>query len=222
MRLIVIEDDRRMAALIARNLVAEGFAVDTVHSAEDASAAFAAAHYDAGILDLGLPDMDGRQVLRALRARADSTPILILTAQDGLEDRLDGLNAGADDYLPKPFAMAELVARIRALLRRPGAALGVTLQIGNIVFDTVARDTMVDGRPVHLPHREASALENLLRRAGRVMPKTVLEDTLYGFDEPIGSNSVEVLIHRLRKRLTQAGATAHIHTVRGVGYLLTE
>jgi DNA-binding response OmpR family regulator len=221
-RILLVEDDCRLATYIEKQLHSEGFAVDKVHTGQDAEAALGTVRYDAGILDIGLPDTDGRALLKAMRRRRDTTPVIILTAQDGLDDRLTGLNAGADDYLPKPFAMAELVARIRALLRRPGAALGVTLSAGNITYDTIARETSVGDRPVHLSRRETAALDILLRRLGRVIPKDVLEDTLYGFNEIVSSNSVEVLIHRLRKRLEAAKATVQIHTVRGVGYLLTE
>jgi len=222
MRILLVEDDRHLATYIEKQLQPEGFAVDTVHSGQDAEAALATVRYDVGILDLGLPDTNGLTVLKAIRKRCDTTPVIVLTAQDGLDDRLTGLNAGADDYLPKPFAMAELLARIRALLRRPGAALGVILSAGNITYDTIARETSVANRPVHLSRRESAALELLLRRLGRVIPKDVLEDTLYGFDEIVGSNSVEVLIHRLRKRLAGTDANVRIHTVRGVGYILTE
>lgn len=222
MRLLLIEDNRRLAALTAEGLGKAGFAVDLVHSAEDASAALAVAGFDAVLLDLGLPDTDGLTLLSALRARADATPVLILTARDGVDDRVRGLNLGADDYLVKPFALEELVARIRALLRRPGAALGMVLQQGNLAFDSAARLASVAGRPLDLSRRELDALELLLRRAGRVVSKAALENGLYGFGEEVGSNAVEVLIHRLRKRLLAAGATAGVQTLRGIGYILTE
>jgi DNA-binding response OmpR family regulator len=222
MRLLLIEDNERLAEAVAQHLKAAGFTVDRVGFAADASAAVAAARYDAVVLDLGLPDGDGLRILEAARSRGDGTPILILTARDGLEDRIKGLNSGADDYLLKPFAMGELVARLKALLRRPGAALGSTLEAGNLSLDTVNRAVEVAGRPLILGRRELALLELLLRRAGRVVAKGALEEGLYGFDEPATANSVETQMSRLRKKLESAGAAIAIHTVRGVGYLLTE
>src|SRR5438132_11829518 len=169
-----------------------------------------------------LPGRDGIEILSTLRRRGLGTPVLILTARDAVEDRVLGLDAGADDYLVKPFAMSELVARTKALLRRPGAALGTTLKAGNIVFDTIGRDVSVAGVPLQLPRREAAILEHLLRRQGRVVPKSVLEEKLYGLDEELESNAVPVHVHHLRRKLEEAGASAEIHTVRGVGYLLAE
>ncbi len=222
MRLLLIEDNKRLAGAIAQHLKTAGFAVDRVGLAAEASAAVATARYDAIVLDLGLPDGDGLRVLEAARSGGMSTPILILTARDGLDDRINGLNAGADDYLLKPFAMGELVARLKALLRRPGAALGSTLEAGNLSLDTVNRAVEVAGQPVILGRRELALLELLLRRAGRVVGKGALEEGLYGFDEPATANSVETQMSRLRKKLETAGAAIVIHTVRGVGYLLTE
>jgi DNA-binding response OmpR family regulator len=167
--------------------------------------------YDAIVLDLGLPDEDGRTVLAEWRRSGNTTPVLILTARDG-----------ADDYLLKPFAMAELVARLKALLRRPSGALGTRLEVGNVCFDTVSREVEINAHAVTLARRELTLLEHLLRRAGRVVDREVLEDRIYGFGEDLKSNSLEVTVHRLRRKLAEGGATAGIHTVRGVGYFLTE
>jgi DNA-binding response OmpR family regulator len=149
-------------------------------------------------------------------------PILILTARDAVEDRVCGLDSGADDYLVKPFATVELIARIKALLRRPGGALGTILQAGNVAFDTIGRDVFVGPACIVLPRRESATLELLMRRVGRVVPKTILEEKLYGIDDELGSNAVPVHVHHLRRKLLAAGATVEIHTVRGVGYLLEE
>ena len=146
----------------------------------------------------------------------------MLTARDAVDDRVSGLDTGADDYLVKPFAMAELVARTKALLRRPGGALGMTLNAGNIHFDTVGRDVRVDASNLPLPRRETAILEHLMRRLGRVVPKALLEEKLYGLDDELESNAIPVHIHYLRRKLLDAGADVEIHTVRGVGYLLIE
>jgi len=222
MRLLVVEDEPRISEIIKAALERAEFAVDTVRLRADAREALANTAYDAAILDLGLPDGDGLNLLAELRPAGNRIPILILTARDAVEDRVLGLDAGADDYLVKPFAMSELVARTKALLRRPGAALGTTLRAGNIVFDTIGRDVSVAGVPLQLPRREAAILEHLLRRQGRVVPKSVLEEKLYGIDEELESNAVPVHVHHLRRKLQDAGAGAEIHTVRGVGYLLAE
>jgi DNA-binding response OmpR family regulator len=161
-------------------------------------------------------------LLGGLRAAGNQAPILVLTARDTVEDRVCGLDAGADDYLVKPFAITELVARTKALLRRPGAALGATLKAGNIIFDTIGRDLSVGDTTLLLPRRESAILEHLMRRLGRVVPKTVLEEKLYGLDDELGSNAIPVHVHHLRRKLLEAGTSAEIHTVRGVGYLLTE
>tara|TARA_R110002167_G_scaffold69313_1_gene195339 strand:+ start:964 stop:1653 length:690 start_codon:yes stop_codon:yes gene_type:complete len=221
-RLLLVEDEQRLSETVARGLARVGFAVDTVGTADEARAAVATSRYDVAVLDLGLPDEDGLSVLRDLRRDGDSTPVLILTARDGLDDRVEGLNAGADDYLLKPFAMTELVARLKALLRRPTGALGVVLEVGNIRFDTVHREVTIAEATVGLSRRELTLLENLMRRAGRVVPKDHLEDRIYGFDDEVSSNTLEVLVHRLRKKLQDSSASGLIHTVRGVGYLLSE
>lgn len=222
MRLLLVEDHATFAELVRQNLEREGFAVDVVETAGDGDAALRAVSYDAIILDLGLPDASGLTLLRDLRAAGKSTPVLILTARDTVDDRVTGLNAGSDDYLVKPCAMEELVARVRALLRRPGGALGVTLVAGNISFDTTAREVRIDGKPIAISRREMGVLEQLMRRYGRVVPKDVIEDKLYGFDEEVTSNSVEAHISRLRKRLEKGSANVSIHTLRGVGYLLSD
>jgi DNA-binding response OmpR family regulator len=222
MRLLLIEDNERLAVAVAQHLKSAGFAIDRVGLAAEASAALATTRYDAIVLDLGLPDDDGMRILQNARGRGDGTPILILTARDGLEDRIKGLNSGADDYLLKPFAMGELVARLKALLRRPGAVLGSTLGAGNVSLDTVNCSVEVAGQPLILGRRELALLELLLRRAGRVVAKGALEEGLYGFNDPATANSVETQMSRLRKKLDCAGAAIVIHTVRGVGYLLTE
>jgi DNA-binding response OmpR family regulator len=222
MRLLLVEDNERLASFVAQGLKSGGFLVDTVGLADEAIAALATTRYDACILDLGLPDVDGLNVLKDLRDRRDQTPVLILTARDDLPDRVGGLNLGADDYVVKPFALEELVARIKALLRRPGAALGVTLQFGNLTFDTITRSVDVASKAVILSRLELMLLEQLLRRGGRVVARAVLEDSLYGFGEDVTANSLEAIVSRLRKKLLAAGADVEIHTVRGVGYLATE
>jgi DNA-binding response OmpR family regulator len=221
-RLLVIEDEPRIAEILKSGLQRAGFVVDVVRLCADAREALALTAYDAAILDLGLPDGDGMDLLAELRSARNGVPILVLTARDAIEDRVSGLDAGADDYLIKPFATAELIARTKALLRRPGGALGVTLQAGNVVLDTIGRDVRVGGIPLQLPRRECAILEHLMRRQGRVVPKTVLEEKLYGIDDELESNAVPVHVHHLRRKLQESKATAEIHTVRGVGYLLAE
>ena len=222
MRLLVIEDELRIAEILRCGLQRVGFAVDVAHRCADAREALAVTIYDAAILDLGLPDGDGLDLLAELRSAHNGVPILILTARDAIEDRVSGLDAGADDYLVKPFATVELIARAKALLRRPGGALGVKLQAGNVVLDTVGRDVRVGEISMQLPRRECTILEHLLRRQGRGVPKTVLEEKVYGIDDELESNAVPVHVHHLRRKLQDANATAEIHTVRGIGYMLTE
>jgi DNA-binding response OmpR family regulator len=220
MRLLIVEDEVRLVEILTSAFAKAQFAVDAVSTAADARERLAAIAYDVAIVDLGLPDGDGLDVLACVRARGSGVPILVLTARDAVEDRVRGLDAGADDYVVKPFATAELIARIKALLRRPGGVLGTHLKAGNLSFDTRGRDVEVGETHVLLSRREAAVLEHLLRRMGRVVPTSVLEDKLYGIDEGVGSNVVAVHVHHLRRKLKSGGATVSIHTVRGVGYLL--
>jgi DNA-binding response OmpR family regulator len=222
MRLLIVEDETRIAEILKQALEQSGFAVDALSFYADAQQALALAPYDAMILDLGLPDGDGMKLLEEIRSAGNRLPVLILTARDAVEDRVSGLDRGADDYLVKPFAMTELIARTKALLRRPGGALGTILQAGNVDFDTIGRDVWVGGVQVVMPRRESAILEHLMRRLGRVVPKAVLEEKLYGIDEELESNAIPVHVHHLRRKLLEAGATAEIHTVRGVGYFLSE
>jgi len=222
MRVLLIEDNRQLAAAILQGIEAAGFSADALTTGAEGLAALEAMPYDAAVLDLGLPDMDGLAVLRQARKAGTTLPMLILTARDGVGDRVAGLDGGADDYLLKPFAMEELVARLRALLRRPGQPLSQELRCGNLLFDSLSRQAAVAGGAVTLSKREGEVLEQLMRRAGHVVRKTVLEESLYGFDDQGSRNSVEALLSRLRRKLIAGGADARIVTIRGVGYMLTE
>jgi len=221
-RLLTIEDERELAELTAGALGRAGFAVDIAGSLAEAQEAIAVMAYDAIILDLALGDGNGLSLLRSLRGRGASVPVLILTARDALEDRVVGLDSGADDYVLKPFHMPELISRVRALLRRPNAALGVRLEVANLVFETAHRQVTIGGEIVPLSTRELALLEILLRRAERVVTREAIEQSLYNFEAELGSNALEVLVHRLRRKLQDAGATLQIHTLRGVGYLLAD
>ncbi len=221
MRLLLVEDNEELSKLLVKSLGGSGIDADAVTTAADALSVLGSTHYAAVILDLGLPDEDGLAVLRALRTRQNTVPVLILTARDGVNDRVTGLRAGADDYLVKPFAVEELIARLEALLRRPGQLLGRSLELGNLVFDTVGRQLFIAGKPHMLSARELAVLEILLRRTGHVVSKRVVEDQIFGLSGDVGSNAVEVYVHRLRKSLQDLGASAAIHTIRGVGYLIT-
>jgi DNA-binding response OmpR family regulator len=222
MRLLIVEDNEELARLLSEGLATAGYAADVVGNAGDARQVLASTHYSAVILDLGLPDEDGLSVLRELRVRANPMPVLVLTARSGVYDRVAGLRDGADDYLVKPFAFEELVARLQALLRRPGHLLARLLRVGNIAFDSEARQVFLDDKPQVFQAREIAVLEILMRHSGRVVLKQLLEDQLFGLSTSVGSNAVEVYVHRLRKQLTDAGAKVQIHTIRGVGYLIKE
>jgi DNA-binding response OmpR family regulator len=218
-RLLIVEDNQRLCQAIAESLRARGFAVDTAASAAEGLRIWRAAGYDAAVLDLMLPDGTGLSVLKEMRDRGNVTPVLILTARGSIEDRVRGLDGGADDYLVKPFAMQELNARLRALLRRPGAALGRMLTLGSVKLDTSARIATVGGTPLDLTRSELIVLEALLRNQGRVISKERLAECLYDFEQERSANSVETQVHRLRKKLTAAGADVSLRTLRGLGYL---
>lgn len=220
MRLLAIEDEPALAELLQAALTHAGFAVDLAAGVMAAEDNLSVAQYEAVILDLGLPDGEGLALLRSLRRRGNTSPVLILTARDAPEDRVAGLDTGADDYLVKPFHMPELVSRMRALLRRPNAALGVRLEFGNLVLDTTTRQTEVNAYPLLLSGRETALLELLLRRQGRVVTREAIEESIYDFGTILGSNAVEVLMHRLRRKLAEGGATPMIHTLRGIGYII--
>jgi DNA-binding response OmpR family regulator len=222
MRLLVVEDNIEFGALLARGLQAEAFAVDRAFTAQEATEALSSTHYAAVVLDLGLPDRDGTSLLKEMRAKRDATPVLVLTARGGVRDRVAGLQVGADDYLVKPFAFEELVARLRALLRRPGEMLGAVLQLADLAFDPEGRQAFVDGRAQPFSAQELALLEILMRRAGKVAPRGYIEDQLFGMAPEVGVNAVEVCVHRLRRRLEALNAKVEIHTVRGVGYMLSE
>jgi DNA-binding response OmpR family regulator len=222
MRLLYVEDNEKLALNTAASLREAGFVVDSVHTAADALHAAKSFQYDAVILDLGLPDSNGMDLLPCIKEINSQTPVIICTARDALEDRLKGLNTGSDDYLVKPFAMAELVARVNAVLRRPGGALGMTLSVGNLTFETADRSLAVDGAICAFSKRELALLELFLRRSANVINKDAIESALYGFDDAATPNAIEVLTHRVRKKLVGYGATVEIHNLRGIGYILKE
>ena len=217
MRLLIVEDDRMIGESLQRALRLEGYAVDWVRDATAAAGTLASERFDLVLLDLGLGQADGLDVLRALRARDDATPVIVLTARDARGDRVAGLDAGADDYLVKPFELDELNARIRAVLRRRDGRAGPLLNHGRVSLDPASRRVSLGGVPVTLSAREYAVLEALMARPGAVLSRAQLEDRLYGWGEEIESNAVSVYVHQLRKKL---GAD-FIGNVRGVGYFVT-
>jgi len=219
-RLLAIEDEPRLGELIVSNLTREGFAVDLATTIEDGKDYVATNAYDLILLDLRLPDGNGLDFLRAFRRKGSNIPIIILSAADTVDDRVKGLTEGADDYIVKPFALPELVARIRVALRRPGAALGVELRFDGIVFNTLNSSVSIGGEILIVPRRELAILESLMRANGRVVTKPALEASAYALDDDRQSNVLESHISRLRKRLEAAGAQVDIRVVRGVGYRL--
>ncbi len=214
MRILVIEDDAILRAGIRTGLALDGFTVDAVGTAADASAAAKASHYDALILDVGLPDGDGIELLKTWRREGATVPVLLLTARNSVEHRIEGLNSGADDYLGKPFDLDELAARVRAIARRSKGNTAAALQLGPFHLDSAARELRRDGTAIPLSRREFALVETLFEQPGRVFSRSQLEDRLYGWGEEVGSNAIEVHIHKLRAKL---GRNV-IETVRGEGY----
>jgi len=218
MRLLLVEDDRMIGDSLRAALRLEGYAVDWVRDAAAAQSTLASERFDLVLLDLGLPKGDGLEVLRALRSRHDATPVIVLTARDGVGDRVAGLDAGADDYLVKPFELDELSARMRAVLRRHSGRAQPLLTHGGVTLDPATRQVTRDGVPVLLSAREFAVLEALMARPGALLSRAQLEDRLYGWGEEIESNAVSVYIRQLRRKL---GAD-FIRNVRGVGYFVGE
>ena len=219
MRVLLVEDDPMIGEAIHDALRDASYAADWVRNGQTALATLAGQHYDLVLLDLGLPGRDGQDVLRRIRALDNPVPVLIVTARDGLEDRLQGLDGGADDYVLKPFEMAELLARMRAVLRRKGGCAAPILSNGTVSLDPATREaTVADGAPVLLSSREFSLLLALLIRPGAILSRSELEDRIYGWGEEIESNVVEFLIHSLRRKL----GSEVIKNVRGVGWMVSK
>lgn len=218
MRLLLVEDDAMIGRAMRQGLGDVGFVVDWVTDGNAAELALANGVYDLVVLDLGLPGKDGMSLLRDLRRRRDPVPVLVVTARDAVADRVAGLNEGADDYVLKPFDLDELVARVRALLRRRAGSGGPLLECGDLVVDPARREARLGGEPVALSAKEFALLETLMQRPGAVLSREQLEDALYGWEREVGSNAVEVHLHNLRRKL---GAD-FIRNVRGVGYKVVQ
>lgn len=221
MRILLVEDDAELGGAVSASLKREHYALDWVTDGAAAAAALSTSEYDLMILDLGLPKLSGLNVLKQLRGRGESQralPVLVTTAMDAVNDRVEGLDAGADDYLVKPFALDELHARVRALIRRRNAASSSIIEHGNLSFDLTSRQAAAAGVPLELSVREAGILEVLLLRAGRAVTKEQLLEKLCAWDSDISLNAIEVYVHRLRKKLEPAGV--QVRTFRGLGYCI--
>lgn len=218
MRLLLAEDDSVLGDALSKSLRQSGYAVDWARNGQEADLALTDQVYSLAILDLGMPKMDGFEVLRRLRQRRSKLPVIILTAREALEDRVKGLDLGADDYLAKPFDLPELEARLRALIRRGSEVATPEITVGSMSFNPADRIVRIDGTPMELSSRELGVLELLMLRAGQAVSKEALVEHLCSWDDEMGDNAIEVYVHRLRKKLEAAGI--HIRTVRGLGYML--
>lgn len=222
MRVLVVEDEKKTASFVRKALQAEGLAVDVLHDGSEALAAVASTPFDVVVLDVMLPGRDGLSVVRQMRDRHITTPVLLLTARGEVSEKVEGLNAGADDYLPKPFALEELVARVRALGRRSGEAKPVTLRVGDLTLDTVTRKVTRGDKAIDLAPREYLLLEYLMRSAGRICGRMAIVEKVWDYDFDPGTNLVDVYIMRLREKIDDAFEPKLLQTVRGVGYVLKE
>ena len=222
MRVLVVEDEKKTASFIRKALQAESFAVDVCHDGAEALLLAANAPFDAIVLDIMLPGRDGLSVLKQLRAQKNQTPVLLLSARGQVDERVEGLNAGADDYLPKPFALAELIARVRSLGRRAGEPKSITLRAGDLTLDTVTRQAQRGGKSFELTTREYRLLEFLMRTPGRICGRMAILEKVWDYDFDPGTNLVDVYIKRLREKIDEGFEPKLLHTVRGVGYVIKE
>jgi len=222
MRVLVVEDEKKMASYLRKALQAEGFAVDMLHDGADALTAVTHTPFDVVVLDIMLPGRDGLSVVRQLRARGVATPVLLLTARGEISERVEGLNAGADDYLPKPFALEEFIARVRALGRRAGDNKAVNLRVGNLTLNTVTREVKRGEKVIDLARREYLLLEYLMRSAGRICGRMAIVEKVWDYDFDPGTNLVDVYIMRLREKIDADFEPKLLHTVRSMGYILKE
>jgi DNA-binding response OmpR family regulator len=222
MRVLVVEDHRNTAAFVRKALQAEGFAVDICDNGDDALLAATTTPFDAIVLDIMLPGRDGLSVLKQLRARHNATPVLLLSARGAVDERVEGLDAGADDYLPKPFVVAELVARIRALGRRNQESRSIVLRVADLTLDTVSHQAGRGGKVIELTAREYRLLEFLMRSTGRICGRMAILEKVWDYSFDPGTNIVDVYIRRLREKLDDGFEPKLLHTARGVGYILKE
>lgn len=222
MRLLLVEDNARLRTVVGESLRAQGYLVDEVATSADFRSAAKVATYDLFLIDLGLPDGDGLAIIRDLRTDHCETPILVITARANIDARVDGLEGGADDYLVKPFHQAELLARIRAILRRPRSIRASVMQLGPLSVNAENGEALVSGQPLELRPRERRLLMLLMRRAGSAVARPAIESVMSDFDRPLSANAIEVMVYRLRKALDERESGVTIDTVRGVGYVLKE
>jgi two-component system copper resistance phosphate regulon response regulator CusR len=219
-KLLVVEDDRTVGQYVKRGLAEAGYQVDLVGDGAEGLRLATDGHYDVLVLDLRLPSMEGREVLRTLRDRGNPVPVLVLTAQDAVDFKVQALRMGADDYVTKPFALEELLARVEALSRRPKAIAPPVLRVADLVLDTGSREVLRAGRSIELTPKEYAVLEYLMRHQGRVMPRTLITEYAWDYHFDPGTNIVDVVITRLRKKIDHGREPKLIHTVRGVGYVV--
>lgn len=221
-RILVVEDDKKTANFIAKALKAEGFAVDVMRDGDDALAAVEITPFDAVVLDIMLIGRDGLSVVRQMRARGNQTPVLLLSARGQVNERVEGLNAGAEDYLPKPFALEELIARVHALVRRGGDVKSPILRVGDLTLDTISRVAERGGRKIELTTREYRLLEYLMRSAGRVCSRMMILEKVWEYHFDPGSNLVDVYVGKLREKIDADCDVKLLHSVRGEGYVMKE
>ncbi len=222
MRVLVVEDERKIADFIRKGLCEDGYAVDVAYDGDEALDWVAVAEFDMIVLDVMLPVRDGMEVCRLLRQRGVHIPILMLTARDTVEDRVQGLDSGADDYLVKPFAFAELLARLRALSRRERSVLGTCLQVGDLVLDSATREVSRQGTPIPLTSKEYALLEYLVRHPNQVLTRTMIAEHVWNYDFDNATNVIDVHIRNLRRKIDDPFPTKLIHTVRGAGYRISD